>query len=68
VSANDVIIAISSIPGLALLGFAVLCALVFAPLVLSVAGLTGAQILALLTRTMQFLVDLVKEFRAENGK
>lgn len=38
----------------------------FVPLALRVAGLTGQQIADLLTLTMQFFINLAREFRAQN--
>lgn len=45
---------------------AVAVIVLFLPLALRLAGLSGQQILELLQRTMQFVLDLVAEFRANN--
>lgn len=52
---------------LGVFGLAVLLVLLV-PLALKLAGLTGQQIVDVLTLTMQFFVNLVREFRAENRK
>lgn len=54
-------------PLLAALGLVTLLALVVAPIVLRMAGLTGAQIVQLLSATMNFLIELVRQFRQENN-
>ena len=46
----------------------VLVVTIFLPIALRVAGLTGQQIVDLLTLTMQFFVNLIREFRSQNGK
>jgi len=46
----------------------VVCALVvvIVPLALRLAGLTGQQIYDVLALTLQFFINLIKEFRAQN--
>ena len=41
--------------------------LLLVPLALRLAGLTGAQIAALLAQTMQYAISLVHEFRSQNA-
>jgi hypothetical protein len=38
------------------------------PIALKLAGLTGQQIADLLSLTLQFFINLMKEFRAQNNK
>lgn len=63
---DRLIAVLSSSPALALLGLALLVALVFAPAALRLAGLSGLQIVELLRSTMTFVVELVRQFRAQN--
>jgi len=62
----DVINALAASPVLAIIGLVVVLSIVFAPGVLSLAGLTGAQIIDLLKSTMRFIVQLIHEFRTSN--
>jgi hypothetical protein len=59
---------IRNLPGEALSGLvvAVVVLVLFVPLALRLAGLSGQQIEDLLTLTLQFFVNLVREFRAQN--
>lgn len=54
--ANEVLGAFGIVAGLVLL----------VPISLKIAGLSGQQITDVLTLTMQFFVNLVREFRAQN--
>lgn len=64
----DVLNAIANSPLLAVIGLIVVLALVFTPAVLSLAGLTGSQIIELLTETMRFVISLVKELRGRGDE
>lgn len=55
-------------PIFAALGLLVLLGVLLAPLALKLAGLSGAQIIEVLKATMQFIVDIIREFRADNRK
>jgi len=59
---------LSTIPTTLVLGvFGVLALIVLLiPIVLKIAGLTGQQIVDVLSLTMQFFVNIVREFRAQN--
>lgn len=50
---------------LGVIGMVALLALLL-PVALRIAGLTGAQIVDVLTLTMQFFLNLIQEFRAQN--
>jgi hypothetical protein len=54
----------------AILGAIVLVGLfvLILPIALKLAGLTGQQIADLLSLTLQFFINLMKEFRAQNNK
>lgn len=39
---------------------------IIVPITLRIAGLTGQQIIDLLTLTMQFFINLAREFKAQN--
>lgn len=60
--------ALTGTPALACLGVLVIVAVLIAPLLLSLAGLTGAQIVKLLRETMKFVMDVVRAFRRSNGQ
>lgn len=64
----DLSSALSNLPASIIVGLAGLLALIVLglPLALRVAGLTGQQIADLLALTMQFFINLVHEFRAQN--
>lgn len=64
----DVLNAIANSPLLAVIGLIVVLALVFTPAALSLAGLTGSQIIELLTETMRFVISLVKELRGRGDE
>ena len=55
-------------PIFAVLGLLVLLGLLLAPLALKLAGLTGAQIIEVLQATMQFIVEIIREFRRQNSE
>lgn len=61
---------ISKLPGHVLTGLivATVVLVLFVPLALRVAGLSGQQIADLLTLTLQFFVNLLHEFRSQNKK
>jgi len=63
----DIINAIAGSPLLAIVGLVVIVSIVLAPAALSLAGLTGAQIIDLLKSTMQFIISLIHEFRSSNA-
>lgn len=54
-------------PYLAALGLLVLLALILAPIALRLAGLTGDQVVRLLQATMQFILEVIKDFRNSNS-
>jgi len=54
-------------PALALFGASVLVALLLAPLMLRIAGLSGAQIIELLRATMTFIITAIRELRSTNN-
>jgi len=64
----DVATIIKDIPQTVILGvIGMVCLVVLlVPLALRLAGLTGAQIADVLKLTMQFFINLVAEFRAQN--
>lgn len=53
-------------PGLAALGALVVLAIVFLPVALRVAGLTGSQIVQVIQLTLQFFVNLTAGLRNQN--
>lgn len=55
-------------PALSVLGLLLLIGVLLAPLALRVAGLSGAQVVELLRSTMGFILEVVREFRSQNGK
>ena len=55
-------------PIFAALGLLVLLGVLLAPVALRLAGLSGTQIIELLRATMEFIVEVVREFRIQNGK
>jgi len=59
---------LDKLPANILFGVVVVLAIVIllVPVALRLAGLTGQQITDVLTLTMQFFVNLVREFRAQN--
>jgi hypothetical protein len=59
---------LSQLPETVVLGalLVLLVLVLFVPISLRVAGLTGQQIKDVLQQTMQFFVSLVHEFRAQN--
>ena len=61
---------LSQIPANVLFGVVLVAAVIvlLVPIALKLAGLTGAQIVDVLTLTMQFFVNMVREFRAQNTK
>lgn len=63
---TDILNAISASPLLAVVGLLVVLAIILAPAALSIAGLTGTQIIELLKSTMAFIVEVIKEFRSSN--
>lgn len=60
---EQIITSITDNPVLALLGAAVLLTILLMPIVLHIAGLSGAQIVETLKLTLKFFVDVVKAFR-----
>lgn len=64
----DLASALANLPASLIVGLAGLLVLVILalPLALRVAGLTGQQIADLLGLTMQFFINLLHEFRAQN--
>lgn len=63
----NILQAIAASPLLAIVGLVVLLAIILAPIALSIAGLTGAQIIELLKSTMAFIIQVIHEFRASNS-
>lgn len=66
---SDAIInALSNLPASVLVGTVALLVILvlFIPVALRVAGLTGQQIVDVLTLSLRFFIDLVHEFRAQN--
>lgn len=59
----DVGAILSASPWLALVGLVLVLMIIFAPAALALAGLTGAQIVALLRDTMKFVLATIKECR-----
>lgn len=59
---------LSTLPTALILGVVGLLAIIiiFVPIALRIAGLTGQQIADVLGLTMQFFVNIVREFRAQN--
>lgn len=59
---------LSKVPETAILGVLVvfMVLVLFVPIALRLAGLTGQQIADLLKLTMQFFLNLLSEFRAQN--
>lgn len=59
---------LAGLPENVLIAFAALLALIvlLVPVALRLAGLTGQQIVDVLTLTLQFFVNIVREFRAQN--
>lgn len=55
-------------PLLALVGLLVVIAILIAPIMLRLAGLTGGQVLELFRATMSFILSAIHEFRASNEK
>lgn len=55
--------AIEASPVLAILGFALLVALIVLPLALALAGLTGSQILTLFKASFDFVLQLIRDLR-----
>jgi len=55
-------------PIFAVFGLLVLLGVLLAPVALKLAGLTGSQIIELLSATMQFIVEIIHEFRSQNNK
>lgn len=64
---KDILDALAGSPLLAVIGLAVIVAIVFAPAALSLAGLTGGQIGELLKATMAFIIEAIREFRSSNA-
>ena len=64
----DILNLIASSPVLALLGAGVLLVVLVAPIVLRIAGLSGAQIVDLLKTTARFAVNLALALRIEDDK
>ena len=61
---------LSMLPANVIFGVVIVAAVIvlLVPISLKLAGLTGAQIAEVLSLTMQFFVNLVREFRAQNTK
>ena len=59
---------IKAFPGQTLLAglIVVVVGLLLVPIILRLAGLTGQQIVDTLTLTMQFAINIIREFRAQN--
>jgi len=57
-----------NLPESVLIAFAALLTMIvlFVPISLRLAGLTGQQIVDTINMTMQFFINLVKEFRTQN--
>lgn len=63
---NEILQSIGSSPALALLGAGVLVTIILIPVFLRLAGLSGAQIIDLISITWRMVIDLVRAFREEN--
>jgi len=63
---SDILNALANSPLLAVVGLVVVLAVILAPAALSIAGLSGSQIIELLKATMAFIVEVIKEFRSNN--
>lgn len=63
---QDIFNAIAASPALAWLGAGVLLLVLFAPIALKIAGLSGAQIVELLRTTAAFAVNFVVALRCED--
>jgi len=59
---------LSKVPETVILAFLIVATvlILFVPIALRVAGLTGQQIADLLTSTMRFFINLLQAFRAQN--
>lgn len=58
----------SNVPENVIIAFIAIVALlvVIVPLALRLGGLTGQQVVDVITLTLQFFINLVREFRAQN--
>jgi len=65
---QQILTILSTSPLLALIGLTCVLAFVFTPAVLSLAGLTGVQIIELLRATMEFVLQVIREFRHTNSQ
>lgn len=63
----NILKAVTDSPVLAIIGLVVVLAVLLAPFALSVAGLTGKQIIELFNATMTFIVNVIKEIRSSNN-
>lgn len=62
--------ALSNLPASVIVGVVAILGLIIIaiPIALKLAGLTGQQIADLLALTMQFFINLIHEFRAQNQR
>lgn len=65
-NASNTLLQIITNPIIGAFGLVVLLSILLAPIVLRLAGLTGAQIVDLLKTTMGFITGLITAFRERN--